>query len=301
MFVQKEFSHTVLHGDDILQQQAHALPSNASIHPASRVPMVPVLKPIDENEAPAARPQVQRAGRPPEPSARGNERRESDQPPNDLAKRRAEEQMERLRLLREAHHQDLVKAKEAESRQREVAERNRREGDAMRHRQEEQKKERLSRNNPRDNAIIPSGHRNEESKVRRIPIAPKPAVPQVQRISPKPRSVANPSFHIQGRPISKQQNLPPPPPKVQNLPPPPSKAPNLPPPPPRPQNLPLGGNPRPPSKNDAQERRKRYEELKGRNEVSNNVPSPPPGESTRILSLGRLHTLQKQNKMTIIG
>jgi hypothetical protein len=281
MFVQKEFSHTVLHGDDILRQQAQGIPSNASHHPASRVP---VLTPIVENETPV----VRQLPRPPVLSAADN----------DQAKKRAEEQMERIRQLREAHQQDLLKAKEAENRQKELVERSRRDSEALKRGQEEQRKERPPRNS-RESAISVPSNRRDEVSFRKIAIAPKPAVPSAQRISPKPRAVVNPSLQIQGRPITKPKNLPPPS-REKNLPPPPPPPPaanNMP--PPRPQNLPLGGNPRPQLKSDAQERRRRYEDLKGRNDSGDNapnVPSPPPGDDSSQSSDSLVsHAEGKQN------
>ena len=163
--------------------------------------------------------------------------------------------MERVRLLREAHQQDIINSREAERRQKELIERKRKENEVRR--------SALADQSHRNQVVIsatPPLRGNDPGRNRRISSVQKPPIPkqdQIHRISPKPQNVAkNGALRVEGRVISRS-------PKQEES---PIKLP--------PRISAQEETPRQDSRVSAQERRKRYEQLK-QEKVPGQAPAAP--------------------------
>jgi hypothetical protein len=183
--------------------------------------------------------------------------------------------MERIRLLREAHQQDVINAREAERRQKELIERKRKENELRKKVLADQRRE------PRNQVIIsatPPVRANDPGRNRRISSVQKPPIPrqdQIHRISPKPREAVAKSrpLQVEGRVMSRSPKIPQ------------EEAPKLP-----PRNNSQEEVPRQTPQSSAQERRKRYEQLKQQKVPAQGRAVPSPGLQEILLRLCRHHS-----------
>lgn len=166
--------------------------------------------------------------------------------------------MERVRLLREAHQQDLINSREAERRQKELIERKRKENEVRRSALADQRSQR----NQVVISATPPLRGNDPGRNRRVSSVQKPPIPkqdQIRRISPKPQNVAkNGPLRVEGRVISRSPKIP----QEES----PIKLP--------PRISAQEETPRQTPRASAQERRKRYEQLK-QEKVPGQAPAVP--------------------------